>query len=186
MLTDPDKIILLTIARQSIISAVLGKPMRQTEPIPPSLQSPGAAFVTVYKGGDLRGCIGYIVPSMPLHETVADVAAKAVLDDPRFFPVTKEELPDLSISISVLSPLRKIRSIDEIIVGTHGLMFQTSFTKGLLLPKVAVEYGWNREQFLDETARKAGLPRKAWRDPGVDIFIFTADEITEQHECEPQ
>jgi AmmeMemoRadiSam system protein A len=111
---------------------------------------------------------------------VCEIAEKAALEDPRFEPVEKEELAQISLSISVMSPVKEIHAIEEIEIGTHGLILSTSFTRGLLLPKVAVEQHWDRERFLDETALKAGLPRGSWRKPGVTISVFTTEDFSEK------
>ena len=123
----------------------------------PKLKEPRGAFVTIYKKGELRGCIGQILPRMPLAEAVAAMAEEAAFRDPRFVPVRSEELGDLTIEISVLTPLQKIHSTDEIEVGKHGIVIARSGSMGLLLPQVATEYGWNRTEFLENCCLKAGL-----------------------------
>lgn len=144
-------------------------------PVPPSLLTPSGAFVTLRCDGELRGCIGYIEAQKPLVETVEEAAMRAALDDYRFFPVTMEEVPRLEIEISVLSPLKCVDSVEEIVVGTHGLIVESKNRRGLLLPQVPVEQGWDREVFLSQTCRKAGLPPTAWSEPGVKLYSFTAE-----------
>lgn len=144
------------------------------------LSLPGGAFVTIRINGNLRGCIGYIQAPMPLAEIVAEVAEKAALEDPRFPPLTLRELEQTQVEISVLSPLQRISDISGIVVGKHGILLELHHARGLLLPQVALEYGWDRETFLDNTARKAGLSRDAWKDPDAAIYIFTAEIIQEQ------
>ena len=122
----------------------------------------------------LRGCIGYTSPVKPLHQTVRDVAIQAATQDPRFRPVTKDELKVLTYEISVLSPFRKILNTERIEVGVHGLLVKKGNRSGLLLPQVPVEQGWDRQTFIEQTCRKAGLPLDAWKDPETDIFGFTA------------
>lgn len=180
MLSESDKQLLLYAARQAIEAAVRGKPLPVIENPPKSLCEPCGAFVTIHKQGDLRGCIGYIEGVKPLIETVIDVAPKAALEDPRFPPVEEEELPHLELEISVLSPMKRVTTIEDIVVGKHGLLIELGPYRGLLLPQVATEYGWDRETFLNQTSRKAGLPADAWKDPAANIFQFTA-EVFDEH-----
>ncbi len=139
------------------------------------------AFVTLHSQGELRGCIGHIIAAKPLYLTIMEVAEAAALRDPRFPPVRPDELPALSFEISVLSPLRPIKDIQEIQVGTHGLLVKNNFYRGLLLPQVATEAGWNREQFLAHTCRKAGLPQNAWKNPETTIEVFSAFVFGEEN-----
>jgi AmmeMemoRadiSam system protein A len=140
----------------------------------PRLEEARGAFVTLKEHGELRGCIGYITPMKSLAETVRDVAAYAALEDTRFTPVTVQELPLLEYEISVMSPLRRVLDIKQIKVGKHGLIMKQGETEGLLLPQVPTEEHWGRDEFLEQTCVKAGLPRQAWKDDGTDIFMFTA------------
>jgi AmmeMemoRadiSam system protein B/AmmeMemoRadiSam system protein A len=139
-----------------------------------SLLNDRAAFVTLKINHQLRGCIGYTSPVSPLLQTVRDVAIQAATQDPRFQPVTKDELKLLTYEISVLSPFRKILDINKIEVGVHGLLVKKGNRSGLLLPQVPVEQGWDRQTFIEQTCRKAGLPLDAWKDAETDIFGFTA------------
>ncbi len=180
-LTCEDKELLLAIAREAITRGVHGEPPPEIPPHSQTLDLPCGAFVTLTEKGDLRGCIGYTEGVLPLVETVRDVAVRAALEDPRFPPVEPEEICDLELEISVLSPLQQVSSVDEIVVGTHGILMQRGYNRGLLLPQVATEYGWDREMFLRQTARKADLPQTAWKDPATKIFIFSADIF---HEAE--
>ncbi len=175
MFSESEKQFLLRVARTSIESAVCHGPAATLSPIPASLQCPSGAFVTLHCEGELRGCIGYIEAQKPLVETVQEAAMRAALDDYRFPPVTPGEVSRLDIEISVLSPLRAVGTIEAISVGTHGLIVESRHHRGLLLPQVPVEQGWDRETFLSQTCRKAGLPPTAWREPGVKLFTFTAD-----------
>ena len=145
------------------------------------LRQPGGAFVTLTERGALRGCLGYITAESPLVEMVATLAARAATEDPRFTSVTEEELPDLHVEVSILSPLEEVSSIDEIEVGKHGLFIHAGMYRGLLLPQVAREHRWNREEFLEQTCMKAGLPPDHWKHAETRIFIFTA-EIIEQEQ----
>jgi AmmeMemoRadiSam system protein A len=179
MLSESDKQFLLQSARHAINAAVGGKRPPEIEHPPKTLLEPCGAFVTIHKQGELRGCIGYIEGVKPLLETILDVAPKAALEDPRFPPVSEEELPYLELEISVLSPMKQVTNVDEIIVGKHGLVLELGPYRGLLLPQVATEYGWDRETFLNQTARKAGLPPDAWKHPAAKIFLFSADVFDE-------
>lgn len=182
-LSEDDKRELLRIARSSIESALTETPMKSNVSYSGSTTEPSGAFVTLRLHNDLRGCIGYIEARLPLFKTVEEVAQKAAFEDPRFPPLSVDELQEVEIEISVLSPLRKISDVNEIEVGRHGLVIDAGYTRGLLLPQVATEYGWNREQFLSHTARKAGLPPDAWKHQGVELYVFTSDVFSES---EPQ
>jgi len=143
------------------------------------LKEKRGAFVTLKIGGELRGCIGYIIPVKPLYQTVRDVAESAALKDPRFSPVSARELPELEFEISALSPIRTVSNVDEIVVGRDGIIIKRGFYQGLLLPQVATEYGWSREEFLQHTCLKAGLPKDAWKQVGTDISVFSAEVFGE-------
>ncbi len=146
------------------------------------LSEPRGAFTTLYANGKLRGCVGYPTALLPLFRTVIETARAAAFDDPRFVAVTLPEAPDLRISISVLSPLLPI-SADAIDVGRHGLLITGGSRRGLLLPQVPVEHGWDRITFLEQTCAKAGLPHDAWRNPQIRIEAFTA-EVFADDGCE--
>ena len=166
---------LLDIAKRSVEAEVKDQKRYELPPdLPASLRQDRGAFVTLKLDGELRGCIGYTVAMQPLAETVRDVAAFAALRDPRFRPVTTGELEHLSYEISVLSPLRRVADINQINIGEHGLVIVKAGRRGLLLPQVATEQGWDRNTLLEQTAIKAGLPAKAWRDKDADLFMFTA------------
>ena len=142
-----------------------------------TLAAPGAAFVTLTKNGRLRGCIGYTEAVAPLFKVVQECAVAAATEDPRFPPVSPMELPSLRVGISVLTPLFPIRP-EEVVVGRHGLMVAQGAMRGLLLPQVPVEWGWDRETFLDQVCAKAGLPPSAWRH-GATLRAFTAEVFGE-------
>jgi AmmeMemoRadiSam system protein A len=180
MLTDSDKKLLLANARKAIESAVFHRKNPRGSELSASLSDPCGAFVTICINGELRGCIGYLTATLPLIETVRDVAVKAATCDPRFPPLTREEYAEIDIEISVLSPLKQIQDVGEIQVGTHGILIESAWARGVLLPQVAVEYSWNREEFLRQTSIKAGGPSDLWKKPGVKIYIFTAEIITEE------
>jgi AmmeMemoRadiSam system protein A len=172
-------------ARQALEEGVLHH--RQAEVLEPqgALRENHGAFVTLRKAGRLRGCIGYVEALKPLYQTARECAAAAALRDPRFNPVTPEELPDLRVEVSVLSPLVDL-PIDQIEIGHHGLQVSRGFQRGVLLPQVAVECKWDRRRFLEETCIKAGLPPDAWRH-GVRIQAFTVQVCSEPPElaCTP-
>jgi AmmeMemoRadiSam system protein A len=146
----------------------------------PELERLGAAFVTLTRGGRLRGCIGYSEPLYPLHDAVARCAVAAATQDYRFAPVTREELDELTISISTLTPLTRLDDVGGIEPGRHGLMIVDKEHRGLLLPQVAAERGWDRETFLQETCRKAGLADDAWKQDDVEIFVFEAQVFSDE------
>jgi AmmeMemoRadiSam system protein A len=135
------------------------------------------AFTTLHLHGKLRGCIGYVIATSPLYEAVIDTAAAAAFEDPRFDPVREAEAPDLQIEISVLSPMSAIAP-EDVVVGKHGLMVFQYGRRGLLLPQVPLEWGWDREAFLSQTCHKAGLPLNAWKR-GATIEAFTAEVFGE-------
>jgi len=173
-LTAKEKQELLSVARNSAETAVRERKQYKPPAGSPALQQDRGAFVTINKNGDLRGCIGYIAPVEPLIDTVRDVAAYAASRDPRFPPVTQVELGELQYEVSVLSPLRRVLDVKQIQVGQHGLLMKKGNHEGVLLPQVPVDERWDRKTFLEETARKAGLPASAWKDADTDIFMFTA------------
>ncbi len=174
-LSEEEKKTLHEIARTVIWNKASGKRVPEFKVKSRRLKELRGAFVTIHKRGDLRGCIGYIRGNKPLYKSVEEMAEAAAFDDPRFPPVTEKELKDLDIEISVLTPLRQIDDINEIEVGKHGIFIERGFYSGLLLPQVATEYGWDRENFLEQTCLKAGLPRHAWKDKETTIYIFSAD-----------
>ena len=154
---------------------------------PPSagLSEPRGVFTTLYLKGDLhndlhrelRGCVGYALPIAPLYRAVAETARAAAFEDSRFLPVTHEEAVRLEVSLSVLSRLSPIHPA-AVEVGRHGLLISDGARRGLLLPQVPVENGWDRETFLEQTCRKAGLPLDAWRK-GATLEAFTAEVFSD-------
>jgi len=174
-LSDEEKEILHKIAKAAIESKLLGKKFPEIEVTSETLKEKRGAFVTLHKHGDLRGCIGYIRAQKPLYETIREMAIAAAFQDSRFKPVTKAELKDIEIEISVLTPLKKIESIEEIEVGKHGIYIIKGFYSGILLPQVATQYGWDRKTFLEHTCTKAGLPEDAWKEKDTEIYIYSAD-----------
>jgi AmmeMemoRadiSam system protein A len=173
--TPEEKTTLLKLARQAIENHLLGKPKPSREGEGKRLAEKRGAFVTLKSKGQLRGCIGHTQAIKPLSQTVIDMAEAAAFQDPRFPPLSKQELKDLTIEISALTPFRQIKDIQEIEVGKHGLMIERGFNAGLLLPQVATEYGWDRQTFLEHTCQKAGLPKDAWKDKRTKIQVFSAE-----------
>jgi AmmeMemoRadiSam system protein A len=174
-LTLEHKKILINIARQSILNAVNRREASDYKIKDEILNKACGAFVTLHdNNGNLRGCIGNIISERPLWETVRNMAIESALRDPRFPPVSPPEIDGINIEISVLSPLKKTKNIQEIEVGKHGIFIKKGFYQGLLLPQVASEYGWNRNQFLEQTCYKAGLPSGCYKQDDCEIFIFSA------------
>ena len=179
-LNEEDKQILLKIARQAIEYGVRREKLPAIKVTSPILKENRGAFVTLTKKGMLRGCIGYIYPIKPLGITVQEMAAAAAFRDPRFSPVNENEVSELEIEISVLTPLKEIKDINKIEIGKHGVIIEKEGQSGLLLPQVATDYGWDRETFLEHTCKKAGLPDDAWQDPTTVIKIFSAEIFHEK------
>jgi AmmeMemoRadiSam system protein A len=174
-LSKADQELLLRVARQSIEAHLKHQAAPGVTSASPVLREPRGAFVSLHRQGRLRGCIGYIEAVKPLLQTIREMAAAAAFQDPRFRPLGPEELADLEIEISVLSPMKLIKSTDEIEVGKHGLYMVQGLYRGLLLPQVATEYSWDRLTFLEQTSCKAGLSPDAWKNPATQIYIFSAD-----------
>jgi len=180
-LTDQEKAELLSVARKSVEYMIQQKnpyaPMPSTSEV---LNREYGAFVTLTEDGALRGCIGYTSAVKPLYMTVRDTATLAATRDPRFAPVQASELPKLAYEISVLSPLRRVIDIEQIKVGRDGLLMKNGDSEGLLLPQVPAEQKWDRQTFLEETCRKAGMDRNCWKDENTDIFSFSAVVFNEK------
>jgi AmmeMemoRadiSam system protein B/AmmeMemoRadiSam system protein A len=174
-LTSEEKVQLLEIARDVVESHCRGKKKPEFMVDSPTLKETRGAFVTLHKKGKLRGCIGHIRAKEPLVKTIVEMAEAAAFHDPRFPPVSLKELELLEYEISVLTPLQRIKEVDEIEVGKHGIYMKRGSCSGLLLPQVATEWGWDRTTFLEHTCTKAGLPEDAWKDKKTEIYIFSAD-----------
>jgi AmmeMemoRadiSam system protein A len=175
-LQQEDRKTLLRIARDSVaLSVRTGVEWKSDASLPEALRQQAAAFVTLKKAGLLRGCVGSVVAKEPLAEAVATAARNAALNDIRFSPVSEDEIPELDIEISVLSPFARIEDTEEIQPGRHGLLIEKGHNRGLLLPQVASDQNWDRETFLAHTCVKAGLPVDAWKtDVDLEIFLFSA------------
>jgi hypothetical protein len=170
---------LLAMARRAIETCLSQEKVLQPEPADARLMRPGAAFVTLTRRGELRGCIGYTEAIHPLCRTVTECAIAAAISDPRFPPLKPSELKEVKLEISVLSPLKEIQDVSEIKVGRDGILIEKGGRKGLLLPQVAIEYHWDRNAFLEMVCYKAGLPKDAWRQ-GAKILIFSAEVFHEE------
>jgi AmmeMemoRadiSam system protein A len=178
-LSDEEKRILLRTAREAIASRLQRRQPSYPEPTE-TLNRKCGAFVTLHRGGKLRGCIGFVVARTPLIETVREAAVSAAFQDPRFAPLGRHELEEVVLEISALSPLEPVPGPESIQVGVHGIMIRKGLHSGLLLPQVATEYSWDRETFLTHTCYKAGLPGDCWRSPDARIEAFTAIVFSEE------
>ena len=173
LLTVQEQTELLKIARDTIVSYVTRGNVPVVECTLPGLHQHSGCFVTIKQKGALRGCIGNFVSDQPLYLLVQELAISAATRDSRFYPMKATELADFQLDISVLSPLSKAASVEQIQVGVHGIYIIKGNYRGVLLPQVATEYDWDREQFLRHTCIKAGLPENAWQGE-CDIYIFSA------------
>lgn len=179
VLTLNEKAKLLRIARETLEMYLADRDLPTYQVTEPGLLQRAAAFVTLHRlDGELRGCIGRLETSDPLYRVVQECAISAATRDFRFRPVTLQELPLLTIEISVLSPFRRVTDPEQIEVGKHGLLIHRGFHTGLLLPQVATERGWNRDEFLRAVCMKAGLPSDAWRQ--AELSIFSAEVFSER------
>lgn len=172
-LSAKEKDILLRTARESIRTALTGEAPRYPEPTE-NLQENCGAFVTLHKEGSLRGCIGHIFAVRPLFEGIKELARSSSFDDPRFPPLQLAEFDAIDIEISVLTPLEKAESVEQIEVGVHGLYIKSGGRSGVLLPQVPLEQGWNRRQYLTNLCFKAGLSGDCWSNPQSELYLFSA------------
>jgi AmmeMemoRadiSam system protein A len=167
-----EHILLLRLAHDSITSALEHREIA-LDPPTEHLCEPRGVFTSLYLRGELRGCVGYVLPVSPVYRAVAETARAAAFEDTRFYPVTVQEAPKLQIELSILSPPQAI-SPEAVEIGRHGLLISSAGHRGLLLPQVPVEHQWNSTTFLEQTCRKAGLPPDAWKN-GATIEAFTAE-----------
>ncbi len=177
-----DRAALLGIARAAVLHH-LGLAPAPALPSAGPLAEPRGAFVTLHVGGELRGCIGMFRAIGTLAETVARMAVAAASEDPRFPGIRPGDVAELSVSISVLSPVTPIDDPRKVEVGRHGVVIRRGLYRGTLLPKVAVEHGWDTETFLRHTCLKAGLPPTAWAEPDTEVDVFEAEEFGEGKEA---
>ena len=178
MLTDAQKVGLLRLARAAVTGHLIGQPLEVETP--ESLPEAFGVFVTLKRRGELRGCLGTLQCREGLAHEVARCALDSATQDPRFPPISLEEVAELSFEISVLRPMEEIdpRAEGALVIGRHGLVIEDRDQRGLLLPQVAVEWGWTPEQFLRQTCRKAGLSEDRWQT-GARVFRFEADVFGE-------
>lgn len=179
-LAPEDRRTLTAIARAAIARRLH---LEAAEPPPagPALREKRGAFVTLRRrqDGELRGCVGFVEARQPLHEAVERAAQLAAFEDGRFEPVQPRELNGLILDVSVLSPLQPIAP-EDVVVGVHGLLIRYAGRSGLLLPVVPLQFGWDRETFLEHTCQKAGLPTDAWKQPAAELLAFTAELVEEE------
>jgi AmmeMemoRadiSam system protein A len=180
-LSASDRAALLGIARGAVL-AHLGLTTAPALPQAGPLTAERGAFVTLHVADDLRGCIGSFRPLGSLAGTVAKMAVAAASDDPRFRPIGPQDVAELRVAVSALEPPRRLGDPRAVEVGRHGLVVKRGWQRGALLPKVAVEQGWNAEGFLRHTCLKAGLPPTAWQEPDCEVEAFEADEFGEGKE----
>jgi AmmeMemoRadiSam system protein A len=177
-LSEADRKAILELARRGVAEAVCRNRVYQQFPPIEIFERHGGVFVTLHVAKRLRGCIGVIETKETLGQSIPRCAANAALEDPRFPNLRPEEMAELEIEVSLLSPLRRIEA-SEIEIGKHGLLVEQGFRRGLLLPQVATEHHLDRERFLQETCHKAGLPGDAWKSPATRIYGFTCEIVTE-------
>lgn len=181
MLTKEQKQILLKLARDTIEKYITQGKIIKYEYKDPVLNEKRGAFVTIYNKGHLRGCIGMIEGIQELYKTIIEMAIESATADPRFLPLTPDEINEIDIEISVLTPPKKIKSIDEITLGKHGVIVRKGNKSGVFLPQVATETGWDKKTFLEQLCMsKAGLPKDAYLDKSLDIYIFEAEVFREK------
>ncbi len=179
-LSTKEKKFLLDQARLVIENKSKGLDQTAGDHFSDTLKEQRGVFVTITKSNQLRGCIGYVEGIKPLFIAVEEMALAAAFDDPRFPPLEDEEVEEIEIEISVLSPLETVSDPSQIEIGKHGIIIEQGLMRGLLLPQVATEYNWDMQTFLEQTCQKAGLPRDAWQDDSTNIKIFSADIFSEK------
>jgi AmmeMemoRadiSam system protein A len=177
MTSEPDRRLLLALARDAIAAYVDGRPV-PAPPLDGIYARPGGAFVTIHLHGELRGCIGHLDMHDPLGRVVPECAVAACSRDPRFPSITADELPHLELELSLLGALERVDDLGTIEIGRHGLVIEQGWHRGLLLPQVATEWNWDRDTFLAHTCRKAGLPYDAWKK-GATMWRFDAEVFGE-------
>lgn len=181
MLTAADADVLLKIAREAINHVVKGQEYTPAPREEKKLNDKAGCFVTIKQNGQLRGCIGNFQSKQPLYSEVAQMAVASATQDPRFPAMDQSELDDFNLELTVLSPLKKIDNLDEIEIGVHGLYIEKGYNRGVLLPQVATEHGWDRDLFLRQTCIKAGLKESDWQHEDTDIYIFSG-QIADDYE----
>jgi AmmeMemoRadiSam system protein A len=177
-------VILLRLARAAVVAAATGQARSLADVLPAEppdeLLAPAAAFVTLHQHGELRGCIGSLATDRPLWRNVLSAAIGAAVDDPRFAPLRADDVPSVSIDVSVLGPATLLRDPAAFEPGMHGTIVERGGRRGLLLPEVATDQGWGLRSMLECTCRKAGLPVDAWREPGTSVYLFRTSRVSEE------
>ena len=166
---------LLELAQATVPASVRGQRLPSL-PGDPELAVPRGVFVSLHRGGALRGCLGRLEADLPVGEAVRRMAVASAREDPRFAPVAPDELEDLDVEVSVLSPSQRVRP-EDVVPGRDGLIVRRGGRAGVLLPQVATEQGWDRLAFLKAVCQKAQLPAEAWREPGTDLYAFRAQVV---------
>lgn len=179
-LSDQEKEFLIQLARESIITFLTSGNRKKVKYFSENLKTPTGVFVTLHERENLRGCIGYVEGVKPLQDAVMDNAISAAFSDPRFMPVGTDEVEQLDIEISVLTPLEIVEDTSDIEIGRNGLLIKQNFNQGLLLPQVATEQNWDLDTFLQHTCFKAGLPADAWKEAETEIYKFSAIIFNEE------
>ena len=179
LLTNQQQGILLELANSTISNNVIDGYWEESVCDDPALQRMAGAFVTIWVNDALRGCTGYMRGDKPIYQVVQEMAISASTSDPRFSPLRREELENITVGISLLSPLSRVEDVDDIRVGVHGLLIVHQGRRGVLLPQVPTDRGWDKDTYLTNLCYKAGLPGDAWRE-GAALYSFTA-EIFGEH-----
>ena len=177
-MNDAQKQTLLKVARETVEAVIRREAVPEAKSDDPELNAPCGCFVTLKNGERLRGCIGQFTSERPLIELVGEMAKSSATSDPRFFadPITADELEQLDVEISVLSPLQRTEDALSLRLGVDGIYIKKGRASGCFLPQVATETGWSKEEFLSYCcAHKAGLAADAWREPETEVFLFTAE-----------
>ena len=182
MFTKEQKDIMLSAAREVVSSCAKKEKIKVNENLLELNDEPMGVFITLRKNEELRGCIGYVEGYKPLYESIPEMSEAAATKDPRFDPIKEDEIEEINLEISLLSPLEKIDSPEQIKVGIHGIVIKKGFNKGLLLPQVAEENNWDRQTFLEHTCLKANLHPDSWKDDEIEIFVFSAEVFSEGSE----
>lgn len=171
---------LLKLARQSLEEFTRTGTTSVYRPASEKIQERAGVFVTLRRGGELRGCIGTLDPGKPLYVSVRDMTIAAAMEDPRFDPVTEDELGNITIELSIMGPLEVVQDVTRVRIGKHGLCVVQGPRRGVYLPQVAVEQGWDVQTFVEETCRKAGLKSSAWKKSSTQLFTFETIKVSER------
>lgn len=179
MFTKEQKDLMLSTARDVISSCAKNENIKVNDAMMNISDEPMGVFVTLRKNEELRGCIGYVEGYKPLYESIPEMSEAAATRDPRFDPVKEDEIEEISLEISLLSPLERIESPEQVEVGKHGIVIKKGANKGLLLPQVATENNWDSKTFLEHTCLKANLLSGSWKDEETEIYVFSAEVFGE-------